>query len=154
MAKEIERKFLVTDSSFMNKVVSEKHIVQGYLSTDVRATIRVRIINDSAVITVKGKNEGAVRDEWEYPIPVDDARQILERISTGALIDKTRYIVKHDGKTWEIDSFHSPVDGLTVAEIELTDPEEQFSLPPFIGKEVTGDPAYYNSSIAKIAEKR
>lgn len=154
MAKEIERKFLVTGSSYEKEAVSKKHIIQGYLSTDIRATIRVRITDDSAVLTIKGKNEGVVRDEWEYPIPLDDAKEMLERLSTGVLIDKTRYIIDYEGKQWEVDSFKSPVDGLVVAEIELESADEQFAIPPFIGKEVTGDPAYYNSSIAKMTLKQ
>lgn len=153
MAKEIERKFLVVDSSYEKEAVRKKHIVQGYLSTEIRATIRVRIIDDSAVLTVKGKNDGVVRDEWEYPIPLDDAKEMLDRLSTGVLIDKTRYIVNYEGKQWEIDAFKSPVDGLVVAEIELESADEQFAIPPFIGKEVTGDPSYYNSSIAKMTLK-
>lgn len=150
MAKEIERKFLVRDDSFKIGAISEKHIIQGYLSTEVRATIRVRIVDGSAVLTVKGKNDGVVRDEWEYPIPVDDAREMLQRLSTGTLIDKVRYIVEYEGKRWEVDSFRSPLPGLVVAEIELSSPEEEFAIPPFIGEEVTGDPAYYNSTIARM----
>lgn len=148
MAKEIERKFLVKDDSYKDVASGKKHIIQGYLSTEIKATIRVRIVDDNAFLTVKGKNDGAVRDEWEYPIPVKDATEMLDRLTTGTVIEKTRYIVDYEGKRWEIDSFKSPVAGLVVAEIELTSPDERFAIPPFIGKEVTGDLAYYNSAIA------
>lgn len=148
MAKEIERKFLVKDDSYKDVASGKKHIIQGYLSTEIKATIRVRIVDDNAFLTVKGKNDGAVRDEWEYPIPVKDATEMLDRLTTGTVIEKTRYIVDYEGKRWEIDSFKSPVAGLVVAEIELTSADERFAIPPFIGKEVTGDPAYYNSAIA------
>lgn len=148
MAKEIERKFLVTSASYREMACDRRHIIQGYLSTEVRATIRVRISDDKAVLTVKGRNEGAVRDEWEYPIPAGDAAEMLDRLSTGAVIDKTRYIVMYKGHRWEVDEFHSPVEGLVVAEIELKSADETFDIPPFIGEEVTGNPAYYNSSMA------
>ena len=154
MAKEIERKFLVKDDSYKYEAVSKKHIIQGYLSTEIRATIRVRIVDDYAVLTVKGKNDGVVRDEWEYTIPANDAKEMLDRLSTGALIDKVRYIVDYMGKRWEVEAFISPVPGLVVAEIELSSPDERFELPPFIGKEVTGDPAYYNSTIARMAHHK
>ncbi len=150
MSKEIERKFLVKNDDFLKMAVSESHIVQGYLSTDIRATIRVRIINDRAVLTVKGKNDGPVRDEWEYAIPVDDAREMLDKLCPGVLIDKVRHVVPYKGFRWEVDRFNSPAEGLTVAEIELDSADTRFSLPPFVGEEVTGNPAYYNSTMATL----
>lgn len=147
MAKEIERKFLVTDNSYREMAKGNKHIVQGYLSTEIRATVRVRIVDNRAMLTVKGRNEGITRDEWEYPIPVDDAMEMLGKITEGAIIDKVRYLVEWEGYTWEIDEFSSPVNGLVVAEVELKSGDDSPALPPFIGKEVTGDPAYYNSSM-------
>lgn len=147
MAKEIERKFLVTDSSYRTMASAERHIVQGYLSRDPRATVRVRIADGRAWLTVKGRNDGAVRDEWEYEIPLSDARDMLSRCATGRVIEKTRYIVDYDGRRWEVDEFGGELRGLTVAEIELTSADEQPELPPFVGDEVTGDPRYYNSAL-------
>lgn len=148
MAKEIERKFLVVNDSY--KALSYKHIniQQGYIYTDKRAVIRVRIRDTDAFLTIKGENRGAERDEWEYKIPLSDAKEMLAKLSTGAIVAKTRYLIDFGGFKWEVDEFDSPVNGLIVAEIELPSSDTAFSLPPFIGKEVTGDPAYYNSSIA------
>lgn len=147
MAKEIERKYLVTDTSYRQMAVCERYIVQAYLNRDPKATVRVRICGDSAWLTVKGKNNGAVRDEWEYPIPVDDARAMIARCADGRIIEKRRYVVPFDGRQWEVDEFAGDLEGLTVAEIELPDASATFDLPPFVGEEVTGDPRYYNSSL-------
>ncbi len=149
MAKEIERKFLVSDDSFKQLAYGRVRIRQGYLSTEKKAVVRVRIKGDSAFLTVKGENTGAVRDEWEYAIPKNDAEEMLSRLSSGVVVDKTRYLVEYGGHVWEIDEFHSPMNNLTVAEIELTDENQKFPIPKFIGKEVTGDTRYYNSNIAK-----
>jgi adenylate cyclase len=148
MAKEIERKFLVVDTSYREMSSISIDIRQGYLSADPAATVRVRKFGDAAFLTIKGKNNGVVRDEWEYPIPLDDACELLDRMCSGEIIHKVRHIVPYGGDTWEVDEFLFPCPGLTVAEIELDNPDSQFSTPPFIGREVTGDPAYYNSSIA------
>ena len=148
MAKEIERKFLVVNDSYKSLSYKTRNIMQGYISTDKRAVVRVRLNDEEAFLTIKGENQGIVRDEWEYPIPAADAKDMLERIAIGTVISKTRYLVDFEGFKWEIDEFHSPLDGLTVAEIELPTTDTTFKQPPFIGKEVTGNPAYYNSSIA------
>lgn len=148
MAKEIERKFLVINTLYRSLSSCNTEISQGYLSADPRAVVRVRLKGDHAFLTLKGPNHGSERDEWEYEIPVSDARELLSKLATGIIVRKTRYIVPYKGYSWEVDEFHSPCAGLTVAEIELPDPDAVFELPPFIGREVTGDPAYYNSSIA------
>lgn len=153
MSKEIERKFLVKNDSYKSMAKESVRIIQGYLSTDKRATVRVRIWGDEAYITVKGENRGMVRDEWEYPIPVSDASQMLDRLVEGAVVDKTRYIVEFNGDKWEVDEFHSPVSDLVVAEIELNHTEQSFDRPVFIGEEVTGDPRYYNSNISKMGKQ-
>lgn len=150
MAKEIERKFLVTDTSYRQMSAVRHAIRQGYLSVRKESTVRVRIKDDAAFITVKGITTGATRDEWEYPIPTKDAEDMLIGLSCGKIIDKTRFIVHHEGHTWEVDEFHGCHDGLVIAEIELESENETFSLPGFVGKEVTGDAAYYNSSLAGI----
>lgn len=148
MAKEIERKFLVKDNTYKALSTGSCVMAQGYLSTDIDATVRIRVSGDKAWITVKSRNRGAVRDEWEYAIPVADARQMLI-ICKGKVIEKTRYYVPSGDLTWEVDEYHGVHDGLVVAEIELTSADHPVTLPPFIGKEVTGDSRYYNSTLSK-----
>ncbi len=121
-----------------------RHIIQTYLSPDPDATVRLRITDDEAYLTVKGRNSGAERDEWEYHIPERDAREMMERCRHTPVIDKTRY---HVGR-WEVDEYHGSLAGLVVAEIELGSADEEIELPPFIGREVTGDARYYNSVLA------
>lgn len=148
MSKEIERKYLVTDDSYRAAAIEIHRITQGYLSRDIDATVRIRVMDDRAFITVKGRNSGVVRDEWEYPIPPQDAIEMLERCAKGTVISKTRYIVPATGNLrWEIDEFHGKHSGLVVAEIELPDQDMMFELPGFIGEEVSGNPSYYNSSL-------
>ncbi len=144
MGREIERKYLVKDDSYRALATEAHHIRQAYLSTVPDATVRLRILDSQAFITVKGRNHGAERSEWEYEIPVADAEEMLAQCSQTPILDKTRY---RAGR-WEIDEFHGPLEGLVVAEIELEDADETFALPEFIGEEVTGDPRYYNSTLA------
>lgn len=146
MAKEIERKFLVTDDRYKSMALSRIKISQGYLSDDPDATVRIRIMAENAFITVKSRNLGAVRNEWEYGIPLRDAEDIISRCKLRCL-EKTRHIVFFEGHKWEVDEFHGRLSGLVIAEIELNDIHEVFSCPPFIGDEVTSDPAYFNSSL-------
>lgn len=150
MAKEIERKFTVVNDSYKALAICSHSIRQGYLSVDKDATIRVRIKDDSAYLTIKGVSVGAVRDEWEYPIPLADAERMIADLSKGRTIEKIRHIVKHEGRIWEIDEFKGRHAGLVIAEIELKAEDEKFPLPCFIGEEVTGDVSYYNSSLAGI----
>lgn len=139
MAFEIERKFLVTSDAFKAEAESATEFEQAYISTDPDATVRLRIIDgSSARLTIKSRNHGAVRHEWEYDIPVDDARSMMMNMPVSAMIRKTRYRVGR----WEVDCFHAPCPELTVAEIELTSADEPIgTLPAWIGEEVTGDPA-------------
>ncbi len=150
MAKEVERKFLVTDNSYKTMSAESYNIAQGYLSRKPEATVRVRTKGAKGFLTVKGKNSGCERNEWEYEIPLSDASEMLN-LCEAPIIEKTRYIVNFSGKRWEIDEFHGFLTGLTIAEIELTDSSDSFSLPPFIGEEVTDNPAYYNSNLTTSA---
>lgn len=147
MAKEIERKFLVISPLYRTMATQSISIVQAYLCRDPRSTVRIRITGGRAFFTVKGRNDGAVRDEWEYEIPVDDAHQMIERCASGTIIAKTRHIVFYEGFRWEVDEFAGAHSGLVVAEIELDSADRAFPLPPFVGEEVTGDPRYYNSAL-------
>lgn len=146
MAKEIERTFLVDDDSFRDMAVMQVHILQGYLNRDPERTVRVRILNDSAFLTVKGKTQGFERDEFEYEVPLEDGLQMMQ-LCQGRILDKTRFIVPFEDHTWEVDEYHGDLAGLIVTEVELDHPEVEVSLPPFVGREVTGDPRYYNSQL-------
>jgi CYTH domain-containing protein len=147
MAQEIERKFLVINQTFTTLATVQHKIRQGYISRHTNGTVRIRIIDNEARITVKSKNIGAVRNEWEYAIPVADAIEMLATCCVGNMIEKTRYVVPSGGFTWEVDVFHGNHEGLIVAEIELPDEHTSFTTPPFIGDEVTGNAAYYNSNL-------
>lgn len=151
MAKEIERKFLVTDESYAEMACKSEKIAQGYISLHPKRTVRIRIKGDRAFLTVKGLNSGAVRDEWEYPVPESDAREMLAAVTEGTVIEKMRFYVDWKGHRWEIDRFEGTLSGLTIAEVELADADETVELPPFIGEEVTGDPRFYNSSLAALS---
>lgn len=148
-ALEIERKFLVCSDSFLAEATQAEAIDQGYLHEGL-PTVRVRLRGTSAFLTIKGASDptGLVRSEYEYPIPVNDARELLELAGAGRLT-KTRYLVPYAGHTWEVDVFHGALQGLRLAELELSDPAETFDLPPWVGEEVTGDPRYYNSTLAR-----
>lgn len=146
MAKEIERKYLVTNHSYREMAVSHYRIKQGYLSTDPQRIVRVRTSEDSGFLTVKGLTRGCTRDEFEYCIPLDDAEAMLG-MCKGGIIDKIRYIVPYHGHTWEVDEFNNP-NGITIAEVELQSENINYSLPPFVGEDVTGNPEYYNSALS------
>ncbi len=146
MAKEIERKFLVKGDSWRNQG-SGKHYRQGYLSTVKERTVRVRTAGEKGFITVKGINVGASRAEYEYGIPLADAKEILERLCERPLIEKIRYRIELGGLTWEVDEFEGENQGLITAEVELTDEHQAVPLPDWIGPEVTSDPRYFNSSL-------
>lgn len=147
MAKEIERKFLVTDTSYREAATASIGIAQGYLCREPDTTVRIRVADNCGYITVKSRNHGATRHEWEYPISVDDAREMLALCS--GVLSKTRYIVPDSaGLVWEVDEFGGALSGLVVAEIELPSEDTPFAIPPFVGREVTGEPEYYNSNLA------
>lgn len=145
MAHEIEHKYLVIDDSYRDMSVGIHHIKQGYLSRVPERVVRIRLLDDRGFLTVKGKNDGDIRLEFEYEIPAEDARQLLT-LCEGRIIDKTRYIVPFKGFTWEVDCFAGD-DGLIVAEIELPSSDTAYPLPPFIGRNVTGQARYYNSNL-------
>lgn len=146
MALEIEHKYLVIDSSYRNLATSCVNIRQGYLSRNPSRTVRIRIRDYEGCITVKGVTEGDTRKEYEYAIPLADAEELLMMCEPG-IIDKTRYIVPYEGMIWEVDEFHDSLEGLCVAEIEIPSSDTRYSIPPFAGKNVTDDPAYYNSNL-------
>lgn len=147
MPKEIERKFLVVGTDWKDNISSKQAIQQGYLCTDIERSVRVRATDDRAWITIKGASQGMMRAEFEYPIPVKDARELIHTLCLPGAIDKTRYRVEVNGLTWEIDVFFGVNAGLVVAEIELETEKQTISLPAWIGEEVTFDPRYFNANL-------
>lgn len=147
MAKEIERKFLVVGNSYREKADSMAIIRQTYLSTNPDSTVRIRTIDQRAFVTVKSRNHGFVRHEWEYPIPYDDAIEMMDFCAVTPVVEKIRYRVGR----WEIDEFHASLEGLVLAEIEMDSPEEIVDRPDFVGKEVSGDKRYYNSVLSMLS---
>ena len=150
MALEIERKFLVLDTSFKHEAFSSSHIRQGYICSGHGRTVRIRIRDSRAYITIKGPslNGGLSRYEFEQEIPLTDAEDLMLLCEPG-IIDKTRWLVTSGRHTFEVDEFHGDNDGLVIAEVELGSEDEAFQKPAFIGQEVTGDRRYYNSHLRR-----
>jgi adenylate cyclase len=145
MGIEIERKFLVSGDGWRQG--EGARYSQGYLNRDAQRTVRVRIAGERAFLTVKGISKGATRSEFEYAIPTSDARQLLQ-LADGPVIEKIRRIVVHEGSRWEVDEFLGDNKGLVVAELELESEDQPFARPDWLGREVTDDARYYNSSLA------
>lgn len=146
---EIERKFLVNKALWQTPAKG-CYFQQGYLAKD-GATVRVRIAEDRAFLTIKGKTQGISRTEYEYEIPVSDAKDLMQ-LCLFPPIEKIRYKVEVGGKLWEVDEFLGRHKGLLLAEIELEDENETFQLPVWAMREVTGDKRYYNSWLNQNAE--
>jgi adenylate cyclase len=149
MATEIERKFLLLDDTWRSEIEKSICIRQGYLAGSEKSSIRVRIAGDQANINIKSATLGVTRSEYEYPIPVNEANEILDLLCEGPLIEKTRYYVPHGNHCWEIDVFSGENDGLIVAEIELARVDEDFERPDWLGEEVSDDTRYYNVCLVK-----
>ena len=157
---EIERKYLVTSDCYKELAVARYHIRQGYISREKTGTVRVRITDEKAYLTIKGKPAAGhfARYEWEKEIDVQEAEELM-KLCQGTVIDKTRWIVPAETVDnlqltvdnlqliWEVDEFHGKHEGLVVAEIELDNEEQSFEIPDFIGDEVTHDPRYYNANM-------
>ena len=149
MAIEIERKFLVKNNDWRKSSDGGVSIAQGYFGSPLKASIRVRIQGDQANINIKSARLGIRRHEYEYPIPLEDARHMLDELCIRPVIEKRRYHCEHAGHTWEIDVFEGDNAGLVVAEIELGDENEHFECPDWLGEDVSHDPRYYNVSLLK-----
>ena len=147
---EIERKFLILSEAFKEEAKQKDRLVQGYLNTHPERTVRVRIMNNEAFITVKGPTNvaGTSRFEWEINIPVEEATNLIDLCETG-ILEKYRYRVPVGKHIFEVDEFLGENKGLIVAEIELQHEDEPFVKPNWLGKEVTGDKRYYNSALTK-----
>lgn len=151
MSVEIEHKYLTSNDSYKEMAVSSQRISQGYLSRDKERTVRIRTKDDKGYITVKTKNVGDARNEFEYEIPFADAAALL-KVCLPPVIQKTRYLVSFGDFLWEIDEFEGALEGVTLAEIELPDSNTRYPLPSFVGENVTGKPEYYNSNIHRLAK--
>lgn len=146
MGQEIERKFLV-DPSWTppgDGVAFE----QGYLSSHPERVVRVRIEGERAKLTIKGSTRGVTRSEFEYPVPVEDARELMALCEQPVIV-KRRYVIEHAGKRWEVDVFAGENAGLVIAELELASEQDAFEKPAWVREEVSGDPRYYNSNLAR-----
>jgi adenylate cyclase len=149
MSFEIERKFLVAGDAWRTQVKDRIGIRQAYLTYDGKASIRVRIRdNGGATLTIKSRGAERRRLELEYPVPVLEAEALIA-LRRGSLIEKCRHLVPYAGAIWEVDVFAGENTGLIIAEIELGDEHQIVELPPWVGPEVTGQPQYYNSSLAQ-----
>ncbi|BAY25406.1 adenylate cyclase [Calothrix sp. NIES-2100] len=148
MAAEIERKFLVNGDSW-RKLAQGSRYVQGYISTAKQATVRVRIVKDQGYLTIKGGTVQYTRSEFEYPIPVEDAQEMLDTLCDRPLIEKMRYRIEYGNLIWEIDEFDGVNKGLIIAEVELSDEKQLIELPIWIGAEVSDNPKYFNSNLVK-----
>ncbi len=146
MAIEIERKFLVTSDAYKKAAYNSYDMVQGYIAHENGNSVRVRITDSEAVMTIKGPSDsnGISRYEWNHLIPVEDAKELL-KLSQGNTIEKRRYLVHSGPHVFEIDEFFGENEGLVIAEVELQSENEPFEKPSFVGKEVSGDRRYYNA---------
>ncbi len=148
MGQEIERKFLIKSKAY-RKQATVIPIIQGFIGKDNKNVVRVRIKSKQAFLTIKGETLNASRSEYEYKIPLEEAREMLTNICKKPLIEKNRYELKYKNKQWEVDEFYGENQGLIIAEVELKHPDEKFEKPPWLGKEVTDDPKYFNVNLIK-----
>ena len=150
MALEIERKFLLLNDTWRSSVVRSLRLAQGYLDRSERCSVRVRLEGAEARLNIKSRTLGVSRLEYEYPIPVDEAREMLSQLCGGRVIEKTRHFVPVGAHTFEIDVFEGENAGLVVAEVELDSPAECFERPAWLGAEVSHDIRYYNTSLIDL----
>lgn len=149
MALEVEHKFLLANDNWRQTVHRSEIFRQGYLTSQATSSIRIRICEQRAWLNIKSATIGTHRLEFEYEIPIGDARQIMSELCNKPLIEKTRHYVRHDGDLWEIDEFEGENRGLIVAEIELDAVGQAFAKPAWLGREVTDDLRYYNNNLAR-----
>lgn len=151
MPVEIERKFLVADDGWRSSVVSAEHFRDGLISQGVAGKVRVRLGDRRAWITVKGSRRGLTRHEFEYEVPTADAAEMLEHFCQDGIVEKVRHCVPHAGRMWSVDTHLGVLEGLTLAEVELEREDQALALPPWVGREVTLDPAFSKQALLKAA---
>ena len=152
---EIERKFLVQSQEYRKQAVSSIKITQGFLNTDPERTVRIRIQGEHGYLTIKGisNTSGTMRQEWEFEIELDPAKEILG-LCEATTIEKIRYLVNCGSHMFEVDEFQGVNEGLVIAEVELESEDEEYSRPSWLGQEVTGDIKYYNAQLSKTPFKQ
>ncbi|MBF0193696.1 MAG: CYTH domain-containing protein [Magnetococcales bacterium] len=148
MAIEIERKFLLKNDGWRGLGVGTVYR-QGYLSSVKERAVRVRVAGEKATLTIKGVSKGIARAEYEYEIPMADAEAMLNNLCEKPIIEKTRYVIKHDDNIWEVDEFEGDNKGLFVAEVELNEAEQTFTKPDWVGEDVSDDNRYFNANLIK-----
>ncbi len=148
MAKEIERKFIVEGEKWKSEIFKSIRIRQGYVFNTGNKTLRVRITDTKAYLTMKGKTTGISRDEFEYEIPVEEAKKILDIYCENGKIEKTRHFILVGGKEWTIDEFFGDNAGLLMAEVELESEEEKIVIPGWAKKEVSHDKHFFNAYLS------
>ena len=147
MAWEIERKYLLANDSWRAEAGEGKMLVQGYIAGEKGSpAVRVRIIGDKAFLTIKGPADGITRSEFEYPVPVEDARFMIDNFCGSRVVEKKRYLCGR----WEIDEYFGSNQGLFTAEIELTSADEKFEIPPWLGEDISEDPEYTNGALSRF----
>lgn len=149
MGTEIEHKFLIRDERWRQQTTRSVRMRQGYLTSDERCSVRVRVAGDQGFLNVKSGTLGIQRSEYEYPIPLAEAEEILDTLCEKPVLEKTRHYVPVGEHCWEVDEFAGANAGLIVAEVELSRPDEPFERPDWAGEDVSGDPRYYNSRLAR-----
>ena len=149
MATEIEHKFLLRDERWRLAIERSTPMRQGYLTSDARCSVRVRVADGQGFLNIKSGTLGIQRSEYEYPIPLAEAEEILDTLCEKPLLEKTRHFLRFDGRLWEIDEFAGANAGLIVAEVELDEPDQPFARPDWVGEEVSHDLRYYNSQLAR-----
>ncbi len=149
MATEIERKFLLKNDLWRDAVVKSTHFRQGYLMTSKKSSVRIRIEGELSNINIKSATLGIVRKEYEYPVPLEDANELLDNLCEKGLIEKVRHYLHVENHEWEIDEFKGDNQGLIVAEVELKDEQEEFHYPEWLGQEVSAEKKYYNALLVK-----
>jgi adenylate cyclase len=148
MPVEIERKFLVRHDGWRSQAGAGRRLCQGYVAHGDDSSVRVRIAGERAFLTIKGTKAGIARPEFEYEIPLGEGQEMLRTFCPAPLLTKTRYRIRHEGVVWEVDEFEGHAQGLVLAEVELAHIDQVVTLPSWVGREVTDDPRYRNSSIA------
>ncbi|MFO1371311.1 MAG: CYTH domain-containing protein [Candidatus Competibacteraceae bacterium] len=149
MGTEIEHKFLLRDERWRTQVYRSVLMRQGYLTSDAHCSVRVRVADDQGFLNIKSGTLGIQRSEYEYPIPLPEAEEILDVLCEKPLLEKTRHFVRFGEHLWEIDEFAGDNAGLIVAEVELNRPDESFARPDWLGEDVSHDIRYYNSQLAR-----
>lgn len=149
MATEIEHKFLLQDERWRQQVERSVRMRQGYLISDTHCSVRVRVADERGFLNIKSGTLGIQRSEYEYPIPLAEAEEILDTLCEKPLLEKTRHYVRFGAHLWEIDEFAGDNAGLIVAEVELSRVDEPFDRPDWLGEEVSHDIRYYNSQLAR-----